>query len=121
MGIRMDQWVGLPAEAIEFIFNNREEQKVITIVLDSQGNIVETNTHTRLSLSNDGEAVYGMFGTPAGYLREWTLSDGRTVREQVQAEPWSSGPMFFTQLVDDSGEILYAWTQEEIDREAGLS
>lgn len=51
------------------------------------------------------------------------LQDGTIVYEKVQIEPWSSGPMFFTALVDKSGAWIREslWTADEVNAvEAGL-
>lgn len=59
----------------------------------------------------------GMFDQEYDLL-EYRLKDGRILREFVQAEPWSSGPVFFLALKDkETGEAIKEtlWSQEEID------
>jgi hypothetical protein len=47
---------------------------------------------------------------------EYTEDEKVLYIEIVQAEPWSSGPMIFTQLKNIlTGKIVGAWTDEEID------
>lgn len=50
------------------------------------------------------------------YLSRYTLPDGRVFTEFLQAEPWSSGPMFFIALKDEEGNVVpeSLWTDEEI-------
>jgi hypothetical protein len=61
-------------------------------------------------------------------LNQYQLKDGRVVREEVQAIPWSSGPMIFYRLVELSGEVddtgqfaaffppLYEWDQTVMEQ-----
>lgn len=61
-----------------------------------------------------GEAhASGMFDDGPD-LREYKLKDGSTVKEIVQATPWSSGPCIFLCLAKD-GKRIGEWTEEEID------
>ncbi len=66
--------------------------------------------------------VDGMFGEQDGFwLRRWVVPKGPLnecgdkvyLREVVQADPWSSGPMFFTclELVLED-KVLLGWTPE---------
>lgn len=56
-------------------------------------------------------------------LGRWSIPDNEYMEDEkvlyievVQAEPWSSGPMIFTQLKNIlTGEIVGAWTDEEIN------
>jgi len=63
----------------------------------------------------DYSSYKGMFGDEYP-LQEYTLKDGTKVKEIVQADPWSSGPIFFLCLEDQKGEHLFEWPQEAIDR-----
>jgi len=49
-------------------------------------------------------------------LSEYTLKDGKKVREVVQCAPWSSGPMIFLCLEDEDGKKIFKWSEEEIDQ-----
>ena len=58
-------------------------------------------------------------------LNEYTLKDGRKVREVIQADPWSSGPMFFLALIyvedfvleNQLEKLLYPWSRASIENE----
>jgi len=54
--------------------------------------------------------VCGMFDDIPLY--EYVLYDGRTARETVQVELWSSGPMIWTQLEVSDGNV-FQWKYEE--------
>ncbi|MBU1173688.1 MAG: hypothetical protein KKD44_29305 [Proteobacteria bacterium] len=53
----------------------------------------------------------------------YRLKDGREIREVVQLEPWSSGPMaFFCLEYTDTKERLFQWTGREVNEvEEGLA
>ncbi len=64
-----------------------------------------------------GLTYEGMFGDEYQFLR-YTFPDGRVWQEYMQAEPWSSGPVFFLALKDlATGEVIKesAWPDEEIE------
>lgn len=52
-------------------------------------------------------------------LSGYKLSDGRIFFEDVQVEPWASGPNSFLALKDESGEWLASslWSDEEVHDE----
>jgi len=64
-----------------------------------------------------GVEFYGMFDDPYP-LYEYTMSDGRVLKEYLQDEIWSSGPMFFIALLDENDNIISEslWTEEEMQR-----
>jgi hypothetical protein len=47
-------------------------------------------------------------------LFEYDLQNGDIVREFLQAQPWSSGPMSFLCL-EINGKKIFEWKDEEID------
>jgi len=47
-------------------------------------------------------------------LFEYELEDGRTAKEVVQEEIWSSGPMIWLQLEISDGTVL-AWDPKDIE------
>lgn len=57
------------------------------------------------------------FSGDDGTLDRYTLPNGRVLLERVQAEPWSSGPVVFTALQDESGAWVpeSLWTDAEIE------
>jgi len=104
MGIRMDQLLGLPKKALEWlnyygIVEPLERCPMCGHILSTDF-VYETYDH-----------YYGMFDD------EYTLKQYKTTlgtaEEYVQAEPWNSGPMFFLGLKLPSGDKL-EWTEEEI-------
>jgi len=48
-------------------------------------------------------------------LHVYRLKDGGIVKEVVQAEPWSSGPVCFLCLELEDGFRIGEWSEEEID------
>ena len=102
---RFTQYIGISPEASEFL--SRNNNKVLTkyhmtdgIVFEPvMGSIYEVNIKRE-----ENETSYS------------PIDDVRTYVEVVQAEPWSSGPMIFTCLLDvASGEKCFLWKQEKID------
>lgn len=69
--------------------------------------------------------TYGMFNEIIP-LSVWEHIDGSIYKEVVQVEPWSSGPMIFTCLMDEDGNTLFQWIldpelrgRSEVDYEHG--
>jgi len=56
------------------------------------------------------DSFYGM----GPRLRTMRLKNDRLVKEVVQAEPWSSGPVAFFCLKLEDGTRMFEWTEEEI-------
>lgn len=63
--------------------------------------------------------VEGPFSPVAGELYEYEIPDpagNYTVQEYVQAEPWSSGPMYFIALMRNGQPVPESlWSEEEIE------
>lgn len=57
-------------------------------------------------------SCFGMFGESIS-LGSWIDKDGSVLQEVVQAEPWSSGPVIFTQLMKNHHRFI-SWTEEQI-------
>ena len=53
------------------------------------------------------EKAIGMFGEPYP-LKKWADSSGNTFQEEVQAAPWSSGPVILTHLLMTFANKAYA-------------
>ena len=49
-------------------------------------------------------------------LFEYTLKDGSKVREDISGTYWSGGPNHFTKLVDSDGNVLFDWSEQEMER-----
>ena len=99
--MRSDQLIGLPKIAVAFL--SEWEEKCCAC---------------RQSLP--GKRTVGYYTGPRDeyLLVRYALTDGRHADEFLQAEPLSSGPMFFLGLhVSDGQEFL--WTQEDIDNATG--
>lgn len=122
--MRMDQFIGLSSNANKYLekYGSKETITIKTI----------RNNH-RLNIAYEEESKYediekgisifkysSMFDydEPTGVLSSYTLKDGRVVHEKVQSTPWSSGPMFFTALAWENGELIEAtlWDDEEINK-----
>jgi hypothetical protein len=64
-------------------------------------------------VDNSENWMGGMFGEEVS-LGEWRRPDGKCVREVVQADPWSGGPMIFTCL------YVFLIRAKGIKREGGM-
>lgn len=102
MGIREDQFLGLPEAAITFLAENEVPEV--------------SCPHCGRPFARNYEKVgvyHGMFDNEYP-LHRHVLKDGRTADEFLQAAPWSSGPVHFLGLrVSDGTE--FTWTEDEID------
>jgi len=102
VGIREDQFMGLPLAACDFL-----ERNEVPAVYCSE---------CKRPFPRDCAVVdhyYGMFDTKYP-LHRHVLKDGRTADEFLQAAPWFSGPIHFLGLrVSDGTEFV--WTEDEID------
>jgi len=88
--MRCTQFIGLPNDAEDYLINLRE--------------------------SSEGEEIFGMFLEVAHVCNHFYDDKGNLVyKEVLQAEPWSSGPVIFTKLVDPNGIDVCTHLQEEID------
>ena len=104
---RSHQWIGLNKRAEAWLEENGAVERVGRV-----------------------EMVDDAFGqTPTYPLREWEIKGNVVVREYIQHEPWSSGPMSFTALkyyvpfepVEESLWVLGSPDRSvEFDREAGI-
>jgi hypothetical protein len=102
MGIRCDQFVGLPPAAVVFL----EEHEVPQEICEYCGRPFPR------SLKQIG-SFYGMFDDEYPLHRR-VLKHGRTADEFHQTAPWSSGPVHHLGLrVSDWMEFV--WTEEEIE------
>lgn len=129
--MRMDQYVGLPERATKWLEANVMKETTDTLVV-SYVNGVETHrgkTTVIGPLATEYATIAGAWADTVAPLFRYKMFDGREVEEYVQAEPWSSGPMFFIALryvgktpcetgctCEPSLESL-AWTEEEIRAE----
>lgn len=107
--MRCDQMIGLPVSAEVYL-----EAKQIANV-----SICPTCGHqTVLSPREIIGHFYGMFDQEYP-LHRFQLQDNCYAEEYLQADPWSSGPMFFIGLrvYDATGHLFqtFEWTEEEID------
>jgi len=106
--MRMTQFIGLNKEAQEFL-NKHAEKDIFQTV--KNGVVVKEWVEPR--------KVKGKFSTEGMFdeniqLGGFVLTDGRTIHEQEQHVEWSSGPMIFTQLVDDNNNPIVSWPDEEM-------
>jgi len=100
----MDQHKGLTEEAQEFLAEHVEQVP--------HGHCPHCGEPLGLTFKREEHASYfGMFEDEYP-LWSYTLRNGSTVREIVQAEPWSSGPVFFLCLVMEDDTRLGEWSEE---------
>lgn len=118
--MRCDQFVGLSVRANVFIKENCKTDKITTLVYRNGLLVSCTNVDSTIHIEGKYEWV-GMYDDlldNGGHkLPGYLLKDDQKIYEMVQTEPWSSGPMFFTHLVDENGVPIKgtSWTNEEID------
>ena len=128
--MRMDQYVGLTERAHKWLQEHAALRYTETLSV-STVNGVETHRSSATNVapcSVDYDYIEGAWDDHVAPLRRYQLQDGREVEEFVQAEPWSSGPMYFVGLrwvgkePRDEAEAaaLYAlnWTPAEISEES---
>jgi len=110
--MRMTQFHGLTQEAEKFL-----EENCRTVSDAHCPNCLHVLSMKRVSKQIG--SVSGMDYSEQYPLLQYELKDRRIVREEVQAIPWSSGPMIFYRLVEVSGEEgeaaffppLFEWDQ----------
>lgn len=104
--MRCDQHIGLKKEAREWLEKNCQMEK--ELCPHCKGFLSQ-------SLKSKTYAHYsGMFSDKYP-LDEYVTHHGITMREIVQASPWSSGPVFFICLEDEYGNLKFQWSEKEID------
>ena len=102
MGIRCDQFVGLPPAAVAFLEEHEVPQEVCE----------HCERPFPRSLEEIG-SYQGMFDIDFPLHRR-VLKDGRTADEFHQTSPWNCGPIHHLGLrVSDGTEFV--WTEEEIE------
>jgi hypothetical protein len=102
MGIRMDQFAGLPQAAEKFL----EEHEKPPVYCETCGHVIKRSV-TRIG------SYSGMFSDTYPLHRRH-LKDGRTADEYLQAAPWSSGPVHFIGLKVSDGTV-FEWSEEEME------
>lgn len=119
VGIREDQNIGLNEWARTLL------QGVVTgvesgtrVYADGRKETFSERTFQEpLVKATPGAQTYqGMFGDEYPLL-VYQLPDGRRFEEYVQANPWSSGPMFFLALKDAAGNVVSEslWTDDQVN------
>ena len=105
--MRMTQFAGLSPRATSFL--EKHGKKVISRSCEACGHPVDY----ALKRSTWGK-THGMFQEEIP-LYEYVLENGETLREIVQAEPWSSGPVIFTCLENEMKKLLFKWPKKDVD------
>lgn len=123
--MRCMQWVGLNDRAKALVAGEPVldyTERVTRVFPDGReealpDRAVMTSTVKCEELADDDCDVSDPFGGNDVPLHRYTFPDGRVLTEAVQAEPWSSGPVVFTALKDESGAWVpeSLWTDEEIE------
>lgn len=105
--MRMYQEIGLKQEARDFL--DRHTKKVPTTVCPKCGEVI--------AWKSDGKIYFfeELFCNDGPSLWEYNLKDGRKIKEVVQAEPWSSGPVAFFCLEYEDGTRIFEWEEEEME------
>lgn len=111
--MRMYQEIGLKPEACAWL--EEHAARVTVVTCPHCGRIVSDTLEAEVYERRD--SFYG--AGPA--LRRYRLKDGGTVREIVQVEPRSSGPMAFFCLEAENGTWFFPWTGKDVNEvEKGL-
>lgn len=121
MGIRCDQHMGLTGAAEELVRGNKvllyTEKRKRTypdgrVEWTPSQNIYDSDVREE----DSGMSYTGMFEQKYE-LSRYIFPDGRVLTEAVQANPWSSGPVFFLALKDEKGEWVKEslWSEEDIN------
>jgi len=118
--MRADQIIGLNKWAENFVKGKPVlvyVEETTRVYSDGHEEIIEPEPVFEPSIQKDkSERIFiGMFGDEYP-LYKYTFPDGRVFFERVQAETWSSGPVFFLALQDEEGEWVKVslWPEEEI-------
>lgn len=119
--MRTDQYIGLNERAQElvrgtpvFLFS----EEVTRVYPDGRREILPPREVQGSSVKvEDNGVIEGAWTDVVSTLHKHTLPDGRVLREEVQANPWSSGPCYFVALKDEAGNWVpeSLWTDEEIE------
>jgi len=112
---RSTQFIGLSPSALKFVNEKCHKEPVVTC--DCCGHSKGGNFITKIDRHTSGmfeeeiplTTFYMYAPSPVG---EKVFE----VKEVVQCDPWSSGPMIFTHLQLENGEFIGSWTDEEINK-----
>ncbi len=114
---RSTSFMGLHKRAASFLEGHKRFLYKETIIKEyPDGEVVETSKDNYDVSRTQYDTCDGMFCEEYP-LFEYTLKDGKTVQEYVQADPWASGPCIFIALRSKSGHPIKTtlWTDEEIE------
>ena len=119
--MRCDQLMGLNTWARKFIKGNPDVLLYTDMVTRTYPD-GRVETFTKEQRGSDVERFetndcYVGMGFQEYVLYQYKMTDSSIYKEDVQAEPWSSGPVFFLALKDAKGAWVKEslWTDEEID------
>jgi len=106
--MRMHQYMGLTKKAERFLEVNIK--MVPDIICPKCKEVITMKRDTK-----PYSKIQGMYPEDTYALLEYYLKDGTIVKEVLQAQPWSSGPMSFICLELENGKKIFKWSKEEID------
>ena len=107
--MRCTQEAGLRQEAKEFL-----DQQCLREPTNFCKHCGKPNGETVKRKVYDDSRSSGMF-EDGPLLYEYELKDGTKVKEVVQANPWSSGPVIFLCLEREDKTRIGEWPDEDID------
>lgn len=116
MGIRMDQQMGLNAFADDLVHQLvKVVEKGIRFWPDGEEEEFDRGTWLSRTKTEVIGHYSGMFEDQYE-LHKYILPNGKVYKEYVQAEPWSSGPVFFLALTDEADKVVEKslWSNEEV-------
>jgi hypothetical protein len=110
---RTTQFIGLSANAQDFLYKNSSQVRRITMQENTKGQM-EITQDIMVSVLPEHE-IYahaaGMFEGDEIPLYKYFI-DGHWWFERVQFQEWSSGPVIATRLKADDGRV-WEWTYED--------
>lgn len=109
--MRCTQIIGLTVQADEFL--EKEVKRTPKIPCPTCKHVTGGDWYQVVYDETTGVQA-GMFDD-GPLLHEYTLKNGETVREVIQASPWSSGPCIFLCLEDKDGKRMFEWSEKEIN------
>lgn len=127
--MRTDQWIGLNRQAESFLENHFGKIDVIRTLLESvptgdgrvNTSVISSQIQTRLNaVITKASDVSGAWTEVVGELKQYSKFSVPNIpwefEEFVQAEPWSSGPMYFLALKRFDGTVVEEslWTENEM-------
>lgn len=115
MGIRSTQYLGLPAEALEYIntFAVKRRRIILEEGVDGIMRVIQDQVISIPPQSDTWSSTYGMYEEEIPLVHY--VLNGVDWYEEVQFADWSSGPVIATKLVTKEGRG-FLWSDEDYQK-----